>query len=57
MRKATEYPGGPLEKKIHRNNEHRGYQRPVDSLKARQEGHQGVHRKHNSPDYNKYRTQ
>jgi hypothetical protein len=57
MRKATEYPGGPLEKRIIRNKETRDYQRPVDSIKVRQEGQQGVPRKHNSPDYNKYRTQ
>lgn len=55
MRKATDYPKLSLEERIAKSNGQRVPQRQYDPVKPRQDAHQD-HRKHNSPDYNKYRS-
>lgn len=58
MRKATEYPKPSLEDRLAKGSSQRAYQRHFETIKARNEqqsrGEYG-YRKHNSPDYNKYR--
>lgn len=58
MRKATEYPKPSLEDRLAKGST-RPYQRHYEALKARNEQHSRAeygYRKHNSPDYNKYRA-
>ena len=62
MQRATEYPNQRYEEKgLAKTKNQRSYERPLDIIKTRHEAqkqqHSGGYRKHNSPDYNKYRTQ
>lgn len=58
MKKATEYPKPSLEEKLAKGTATRSYQRQYDSIRNRndQQKNEYGYRKHNSPDYNKYRT-